>query len=80
MLRWFPRLQAATACFSRSPPDLTFLGPYFIFTYVQNNYCHRATAHLQLNIVLLLLLLLLSRNFMIIHAVQFIYLDNYGGI
>jgi len=22
MLRWFPRLQVATTCFSRSPPDL----------------------------------------------------------
>jgi hypothetical protein len=31
MLRWFPRLQAATACFSCSPPDLNFLDPYFVF-------------------------------------------------
>ena len=31
MLRWFPRLQVATACFSCSPPDLNFLDPYFIF-------------------------------------------------
>ena len=27
MLRWFPRLQVATACFSCSPPDLNFLDP-----------------------------------------------------
>jgi len=27
MLRWFPRLQVATACFSCSPPDLNFLHP-----------------------------------------------------
>jgi hypothetical protein len=27
MLRWFPRLQVATACFSCSPPDLNFLYP-----------------------------------------------------
>ena len=31
MLRWFPRLQVATACFSCSPPELNFLDPYFIF-------------------------------------------------
>jgi len=31
MLRWFPRLQVAIACFSCSPPDLNFLDPYFIF-------------------------------------------------
>jgi len=30
MLRWFPRFQVATACFSCSPPDFNFLGPYFI--------------------------------------------------
>ena len=59
MLRWFPRLQVATACFSCSPPDLNFLDPYFIFRYMHYNYCHRARAHLQLNILLLLLLLLL---------------------
>ena len=64
MLRWFPRLQLATACFSRSPPDLNFLDPYFnlldpyfIFMYTHYNHCYRATAHLQLNILLLLLLL-----------------------
>jgi len=27
MLRWFPRLQVATACFSCSPADLNFLDP-----------------------------------------------------
>ena len=50
MLTWFSRLQIATAGFSCSPPDLNFLGPYFIFTYMHYNHCHRATAHLQLNI------------------------------
>ena len=60
MLRWFPTLQVATACFSRSPPDLNFLDPYFIFMYIMhNNHCHRVTAHLQLIILLILLLLLL---------------------
>ena len=56
MLRWFPRLQVVTACFSCSPPDLKFLDHYFIFMYMHNNHCHRVTAHLQLNILLLLLL------------------------
>jgi len=50
MLRWFPRLQVATACFSYSPPDLNFLDPHFVFMYIHYNHCHRATAHLQLNI------------------------------
>ena len=54
MLRWFPRLQVATACFSCSLPDLNFLDPYFIFMYMHYNHCHRATAYLQLNILLLL--------------------------
>jgi len=31
MLRWFPGLQVATACFSCRPPDLNFLDPYFTF-------------------------------------------------
>ena len=52
MLRWFPRLQVATACFSCSPPDLNFLDPYFIFMYMHNNHCHWSTAHLRLNILL----------------------------
>ena len=30
MLRCFPRLQVATACFSCSPPDLNLLDPYII--------------------------------------------------
>jgi hypothetical protein len=54
MLRWFPRLQVATACFLCSPPDINLLDPYFVFMYMQFNHCHRATAHLQLNILLLL--------------------------
>jgi hypothetical protein len=49
MLRWFPRLQVATACFSCSPPDLSFLDPYFIFMHMRYNQCHRVTAQLQLN-------------------------------
>jgi len=52
MVRWFPRLQVATARFSCSPPDLNFLDPYFIFMYVHDNHCYRATAHLQLKLLL----------------------------
>jgi len=31
ILKWFPRLQVATVCFSRNPPDFNFLAPYSIF-------------------------------------------------
>ena len=31
MLRWFPRLQVATTCFSCSPPDLNLVVPNFMF-------------------------------------------------
>ena len=54
MLRWFPRLQVATACFSCSPSDLSLLDPYFIFMYMHNNHCHRVTALSQLHMLLLL--------------------------
>jgi len=41
MLRWFPRFQVATTCFSCSPPDLNFLDPYFIFMlYLFHFYVH----------------------------------------
>jgi len=52
MLRWFPILQVATTCFSCSPPDLNLLDLDFIYMYIHNNHCHRATAYLQLNIIL----------------------------
>jgi hypothetical protein len=45
--------QVAIACFSYSPPELNVLGFYFTFMYRHNNHCHRATAHLQLNKILL---------------------------
>ena len=48
MLRWFPRLQVATACFSCSLPNLNFLDPYFILMYKHNTHRHQVTAHLQL--------------------------------
>ena len=31
MLRWFPRLQVATTCFSCSPPDLNLVATNFMF-------------------------------------------------
>ena len=31
MLRWFPRFQVATTCFSRSPPDLNSVVTDFVF-------------------------------------------------
>jgi len=51
-MRWFPRLQVATACFSYNPPKINFLDPYFMFMYMHYNHCHRPTVHLQLNILL----------------------------
>ena len=51
MLRWFPRLQVATACFSCRPLDLNFLDPNFIFMYMHYDHCHRATVHLELNML-----------------------------
>ena len=47
MLRWFPRLQVATACFSSALPALNSKLPFHNCLHVQN-YCHRATAQLQL--------------------------------
>jgi hypothetical protein len=51
MLRWFPRLQVTTACFSCSPPNLNFLvtyikflATYFVSMYTHNNHCHRVAA------------------------------------
>ena len=62
MLRWFPRLQVATACFSCSPPDLNFLVIYFIPMYMHNDHCHRVTAQLQLIILLLFQIRVLGRR------------------
>ena len=52
MLGRFPTFPVATTCFSCSPPDLNLLDPYFIFMYMHNNHCHRATTQLQLNLLL----------------------------
>jgi len=49
-----PKTRVATACFSCSPPDLNFLDPYFIFMYMHYNHCHRMTAHLHLNIYIII--------------------------
>jgi hypothetical protein len=63
MLRWFPRLQVATACFSCSPPDLHFLDSYFIFMYMHYKHCHRATDHLQLNIIIIIIIIIITLCF-----------------
>jgi len=34
MLRWFPRFQVATTCFSCSPPDLNLVVTNFMFVYM----------------------------------------------
>jgi len=61
MLRRFPIVQAATVCFSCSPPDLYLLDSYFIFMlslfhihvlYMHSNHCHRVTVRLQSNTVI----------------------------
>jgi hypothetical protein len=78
MLRWFPRLQVATACFSCSPPDLKFLDPYFIFMYMHYNHCDRATAHLQLNILLLYFVSdVVSRTYRNISVIQSLHAHTF---
>ena len=47
MLRWFPRFQVATTCFSCSPPDSNLLLTNFIFCIHVNNHCHQVTTQLQ---------------------------------
>jgi len=47
MLRWFPRFQVATTCFSCSPPDLNLLVTNLLFCIHENNHCHRVTTQLQ---------------------------------
>jgi hypothetical protein len=48
MLRWFPRFQVATTCFSCRPSNLNLLVTNFIFCVHENNHCHRVTTQLQL--------------------------------
>ena len=56
MLRWVPKFQVATTCFSCSHPDLNFLDPYFMFMYMRNNHCHRVTAHFQFIIIIIIII------------------------
>ena len=53
VLRWFPRLQVATTCFSCSPPDLNLLVANVIFCIQVKNHCRRVTTQLQLIIVII---------------------------
>jgi len=76
MLRWFPRHQVATTCFSCSPPDLNFLDPYFIFMYMHNNHCHQATAHLQLIIIIIIIIIIYHcRSHVTVHSAHRHYLQ-----
>ena len=55
MLRWFPRFQVGTVCFSCSPPDLNFVVTNLMVCIHVKNHCHRVTTQLQLiNIIMLL--------------------------
>ena len=58
MLRWFPKFQVATTCFSCSPPDLNLLDPYLVFMYMHYNHCHRATSHLQFIIIIIIIIII----------------------
>ena len=83
MLRWFPKLQVATACFSCSPPDLNFLVIYIIFMYMHNDHCHRVTVQLQLiNIIIIIIIRteIKMNIFIIIIVTKFVlYLEDRQG-
>src|SRR5215470_4126903 len=49
MLRWFPRFQVATTCFSCSPPDVNLVATISSSCIRVKNHCHRVTTQLQLN-------------------------------
>ena len=52
ILRWFPRFQVATTCFSFSPPDLNLVVTNFIFC-IHVYHCNRVSTQLQLiNIII----------------------------
>ena len=62
-LRWFPRFQVATTCFSCSPPHLNLLVTNFIFCIHVNNHCHRVTTQLQLiNIIIIIISIIIIRS------------------
>jgi hypothetical protein len=63
------------AYFSCTPPILNFLELYFIFMHMHYNHCHRATAHLQLNLLLLSLLSPVCRVFTLIYLKQTMFLE-----
>ena len=77
MLRWFPRLQVATACFSCSSTELNFLDPFVISMYMHYNHCHRATAHLQLNIYYYIILYYIILYYIILYYIILYYIILY---
>jgi len=54
MLRWFPRFQVATTCFSCSPPDLN----HVLFTCKITT----ATGWQFINIIIIIIIIIMSRN------------------
>ena len=44
-----PKTPSCYCMLLMQPPDLNFLDPYFMLMFMHYNHCHRATAHLQLN-------------------------------
>ena len=59
MLRWFPRLQVATTCFSCSPPDLNLLVTNLIFCVYENSHCHRVTTQLLLIVIIIIIIIII---------------------
>jgi len=59
MLRWFPRLEVATACLSCSPPALNFIDPYFIFMYVHYNHFHRGDSPFALKYIIIIIIIII---------------------
>ena len=65
MLRWFPRIQLATTCFSCSPPDLNLLVSNFIF-------CIHVKQPLPPNCSKWILLLLLYTIYYLLYTISFL--------
>jgi len=68
MLRWFPRFQVATTCFSCSPPVLNLVLTIFIsvlticiFADMQSKHCYRVITQLQLiNIINIIIIIIIK--------------------
>ena len=78
MLRWFPRFQLVTTCFSCSPPDLKFIINQLHILYTCK--ITTATGRKPYCSLLLLLLLLLFRRNMLLFIFRFNTEKNEGNI